>query len=283
MSQIKLVAIDIDGTLLNSAGKITSRTKSTVQAVADLGIQIVISTGRRFSTAKEKVEPLEIQNLSFSCHNGIIFKQFNGQVLYHRLLDPQLARSIVAFAKSIGCYPIVFESLEDYTRIFVEPFTTEISSQPDPQTIAYLQESEPFTIFVDDLSQGLEGQIIEVICIIPSWQMADISQTFVDRFGSSIKTIIATVVDPSRGFFSVTNPEAGKSGPLQFIAQQIGINKSAILAIGDNYNDLEMLQYAGTGILMGNAHPDLQRMGFEPTATNDEDGLAQALEKHLLS
>ena len=136
MSQIKLVAIDIDGTLLNSAGKITSRTKSTVQAVADLGIQIVISTGRRFSTAKEKVEPLEIQNLSLSCHNGIIFKQFNGQVLYHRLLDPQLARSIVAFAKSIGCYPIVFESLEDYTRIFVEPFTTEISSQPDPQTIA---------------------------------------------------------------------------------------------------------------------------------------------------
>ena len=98
---------------------------------------------------------------------------------------------------------------------------------------------------------------------------------------------MATVPNPNRSFFSVANSQAGKSGPLKFWADQNGIDHRSVLAVGDNYNDLDMLQYAGIGVLMGNADPELQQIGsklsFELTDRNDQDGLAKTLERHILS
>ena len=195
---------------------------------------------------------------------------------------------MVSFAKSKGFYPIVFESVADNSRVFVEPFDSiTMSYSHDQETIAYLQESQTNTCFFDDLSQEITGQIIEVVCVIPAEKTKDTTQAFEQCFGSEIKTIVATVPTPNRSFFSVANPQAGKSGPLKFWVEQIGSDHRSVLAIGDNYNDLEMLQYAGRGVLMGNAEPDLKKigaeLGLELTERNDQDGLAKTLERHLLS
>ena len=288
MSRTKLVAIDIDGTLLDPYGEITPRTKAAMEAVANLDIQIIISTGRRFWTAREKVTPLGLQDLILSCHNGILLKRFNGELLYHCLLDLEFAKSVVAFAKSRGLYPIVFESVADNCQVLVEPFESmKTGYLHDKETIAYLEESQTNTCFFDDLSRQITGKIIEVVCVIPAKETKETSQVFEQRFGSAIKTIVATVPNPNRSFFSVANSQAGKSGPLKFWADQNGIDHRSVLAVGDNYNDLDMLQYAGIGVLMGNADPELQqigsKLGFELTARNDQDGLATTLEKHLLS
>ena len=278
MSRYKIIALDIDGTLLNSCGRVTERTIKTVHRAAEEGAVILAVTGRRFFTAKQRVLQLKLPNILLAVHNGAILKQLSGELLYHRLLPRETAQQVVVVAKEMGLCPVVFAGIDDEAAVLVEDYEDKLDSWEK----GYLQENRRFLREIDNLSTDLPDDVIEVICVVPTVDLHQLAEAFEERLNGQVKSIVVTTTDWQRAFIGLTSPDVSKREPLRFLAERGNIDDTEIIAIGDNYNDLEMLEFAGAGVVMENAVPALKQMGFHVTASNDEDGVAKALEKFVL-
>ena len=256
----------------------TTRTKEAVHRVAQTGATVVVATGRRFITAKPRVLQLELPEVLVAVHNGAILKRLNGELIHHQLLSRTLAQNTVAVAKELGLCPIIFEGTQDAANILVEDYGDQI----DAWQRGYLRESQGHLKWVEDLAVDLPGDVIEVICVVPTEQVHEIAATFQARLNGQVKPILVIINNGRRAFLGLSDAKVGKDRPLRYLAEQMGICRSEILAIGDNYNDLDMLQFAGMGVVMGNADEALKQMGFYVAPSNDADGVAAALERFVL-
>ena len=277
MTRYKIIALDIDGTLLNSCGRVPDRTNKTIHRAAEEGLVILVVTGRRFFTAKQRVLQLELPNMLLAVHNGAILKQLSGELLYHRLLPRDTAQQAVEVSKEIGLCPVVFAGTDDEATVLVEDYGGKLDSWER----GYLKENQRFLREVDNLSTNLPDDVIEVICVVPTANLHRLAEIFEERLNGQVKPIVVTTADSQRAFIGLTSPDVSKREPLRFLAEKENIDRTEIIAIGDNYNDLEMLEFAGVGVVMENAVPELKQMGFHVTASNNEDGVAKALEKFV--
>ena len=279
MTKYKLIALDIDGTLTDSSGKITTRTKEVVHRVAQIGATIVVATGRRFITAKPRVLQLEFPEVLLAAHNGAILKRLNGELLHHQLLPCAIAKKVVQIAKELKLRPVVFEGTQDSANLFVEDYGDRL----DGWERGYLEENEVHLRWVDNLATDLPGDVIEVISVVPAKKAHEIASIFQSRLNGQVKPILVIINNGQHAFLGLSHAKVGKDLPLRYLAKQMGIQPSEILAIGDNYNDLDMLQFVGTAVVMENADEALKQQGFHVTASNDADGVAAALERFVLS
>lgn len=279
MPKYKLIALDIDGTLANSAGKITGRTKEVVHRVAETGATIVVATGRRFITAKPRVLQLQFPEVLLAAHNGAILKRLNGELLHHQLLPCALAKKVVEISRELGLRPVVFEGTQDAANLLVEDYGDEL----DDWERGYLRENEAHLKWVNNLATDLSGDIIEVISVVPADNAHEIAELFRARLDGQVKPILVIINSGRHAFLGLSHAKVGKDLPLRYLAEQMEISPSEILAIGDNYNDLDMLRFAGTGVVMENADDALKQEGFHVTASNDADGVAAALERFVLT
>jgi Cof subfamily protein (haloacid dehalogenase superfamily) len=277
MKRYKIIALDIDGTLLNSCGRVPDRTNKTIHRAAEEGLVILVVTGRRFFTAKQRVLQLELPNTLLAVHNGAILKQLSGELLYHRLLPRDTAQQAVEVSKEIGLCPVVFAGTDDEATVLVEDYGGKLDSWER----GYLKENQRFLREVNNLSTNLPDDVIEVICVVPTANLHRLAEIFEERLNGQVKPIVVTTADSQRAFIGLTSPDVSKREPLRFLAEKENIDRTEIIAIGDNYNDLEMLEFAGVGVVMDNAVPELKQMGFHVTASNNEDGVAKALEKFV--
>jgi Cof subfamily protein (haloacid dehalogenase superfamily) len=277
MKRYKIIALDIDGTLLNSCGRVPDRTNKTIHRAAEEGLVILVVTGRRFFTAKQRVLQLELPNTLLAVHNGAILKQLSGELLYHRLLPRDTAQQAVEVSKEMGLCPVVFAGTDDEATVLVEDYGGKLDSWER----GYLKENQRFLREVNNLSTNLPDDVIEVICVVPTANLHRLAEIFEERLNGQVKPIVVTTADSQRAFIGLTSPDVSKREPLRFLAEKENIDRTEIIAIGDNYNDLEMLEFAGVGVVMDNAVPELKQMGFHVTASNNEDGVAKALEKFV--
>ena len=279
MTKYKLIALDIDGTLANSDGKITGRTKQVVHSVARTGAIIVVATGRRFITAKPRVLQLDFPDLLLAAHNGAILKRLNGELLHYQLLPCPIAKQVVQISKELGLRPVAFEGTQDSANLFVEDY----GDQLDGWERGYLEENAAHLKWVDNLATDLPGDVIEVISVVPAEKAHEVAAIFQTRLNGQVKPILVIINNGRHAFLGLSHATVGKDLPLRYLAKKMEIDASEILAIGDNYNDLDMLQFAGTGVVMENADDALKEAGFYVTASNDADGVAAALERFVLS
>ena len=241
------------------------------------GSIILAITGRRFFTARPRVLQLQLPDMLLAVHNGAILKELSGKSLYHRLLPRDTAQQVVEVSKEMGLCPVVFAGTDDEAIVLVEDYGDKLDSWQR----GYLKENERFLREVGNLSEDLPDDIIEVICVVSTADLHRNAEMFERRLNGKVKAIVVTTADWRRAFIGLTSPDVSKREPLRFLAEQKKIDRTEIIAIGDNYNDLEMLEFAGVGVVMENAVPVLKRMGFHITASNDEDGVARALEKFV--
>ena len=270
--------MDIDGTLADSDGKITTRTKEVVHSVAQTGATIVVATGRRFITAQPRISQLEFPEVLLAAHNGAILKRINGELLHYQLLPCAIAKQVVQIAKELGLCPVVFEGTQDAANIFVEDYGDQLSEWER----GYLQENREHLKWVDNLATDLPGDVIEVIFVVPAEKAHKVAEVFQTRLNGQVKPILVIINNGRHAFLGLSHAKVGKDLPLRYLAEQMEIDASEILAIGDNYNDLDMLQFAGTAVIMENADEALKQHGFYVTASNDADGVAAALERFVL-
>ena len=128
MPRYKIIALDIDGTLLNSCGRVTDRTNKTIHRAAEEGSIILVVTGRRFYTARQRVLQLQLRDMLLAVHNGAILKQLDGESLYHRLLPRDTAQQVVEVSKEMGLCPVVFAGTDDEATVLVEDYGDRLDS-----------------------------------------------------------------------------------------------------------------------------------------------------------
>jgi hydroxymethylpyrimidine pyrophosphatase-like HAD family hydrolase len=275
LKRFRLLALDIDGTLLTSGKGVSPRTRAAVLAAREAGARLVLVTGRRHPAARRVAEDLG-GGIPLVLHNGALIIE-EGDVLRCRPLPWSVAAAAVRAGRSAGADPVLHCGHGGEGRLVVEGVAPS-----NTLLVYYLDKSHPDVSVVPDLLLALHEDPIQVMFGGPIGDMRAALTALRQSLGGTAQ--IERTVYPSQGvsILDVLHPEVGKAEALAFMQGRWGVSAAETLAIGDNWNDHEMLQRAGLGLVMGNADPEMLRLGLPVLPTNDEDGVAVAIETHIL-
>ncbi len=284
---IKLLALDLDGTLLNSRGEISEKNLEAIQQAEQIGVLVTIATGRRFRDALPVARQINL-NAPLICHNGALLKRADTlETVAVSLLEKETVREILRVGKEFGGDALL--SADPIGKGVLLYDTISAENIPLQKYIAWSKrlhgaEAEEAVHHVKNL-EAVCGEI-ETVHISFSGTlapMAELEMILRDELNDSV-TILTTVY-PRLDFtlIDILPPDASKGIGVEKLALINKFSAENVMAIGDNFNDLEMLEYAGTAVVMGNASPEmLERADFFSTLSNDENGVALAIEKFVL-
>lgn len=266
----KLVAIDLDDTLLRSDLTISGRTVAVLRQVRAAGVVVTLSTGRMFRSARPFAEHLEFDVPLITYGGALVKNAGSGEVLYHRPLEPGVARQVIRFGRErrvqVNFY--LLDGAED--DLYAELTTPWGENYGSFAGVPFYR--------APDLEELLErGNPLKLLLID--------DEPVADRYLLELRELLggqAHIAKSKPRFVEVDHPEATKGRALQELAAWLQVDRRQVLAIGDNYNDLEMLEFAGLGVAVANAPPEVRRLAGHVTASNDEDGVARALERFVL-
>ena len=258
----KLIAADLDHTLLRDDGTVSEFTKKTIARCMDAGVGFTFATGRMYCSAQPIAEMLGIQ-LPLITYQGALLKDTAGNVLYSLHLPQEVAGEIEEILRDSKLHYNIYSDGELYFSTFGQRFldyARHIGVKPlaVPSALGELPVTQ-FGVFAEPEAISLLQQSIE------------------KRFAGSVHTIVT-----GGHFLEICHPLAQKSYGLARLADHLGIDAEEIVAIGDNNNDLDMLRYAGLGVAVGNAVSAAKQAAQRLTASNDEDGVARLIEELVL-
>lgn len=270
---VRLLVLDIDGTLLDPAGQLTPPTVTAVRAAVAAGCVVTLATGRRFRTAKPIADALGLE-LPILVQNGALIKDsLTGEVLYHRHLDRAAAAVAVEYLWRAGAQPIVYENAFAGERVSTGP-----AERDNPVSAAYFARNRDYV-----RSATLE----ELLPAEPPLEVAAVDDAGRLRalalgLAHPDFRLITTTYTSSAGFLEVLAAGCSKAAALHDLACRLDVPIAQTMAVGDNLNDLELLAAAGLGVAMGNARPEVQAVARHVTASNAEDGVAAAIARFVL-
>ena len=275
---IQLIAMDIDGTLLDSRSQLSAGNAEAIAEAAARGIEIMIVTGRRFNSAKLIAEELPCE-VELIVSNGALVKSQSGETHLRSLLPAHTARRVVdateEFRQMSG---VIFDRPADNQVIF------ERIDWDGPFVGPYLRRHRSQVAEVMPLANCLNGEDpVEVMFIGEFARIRAAKQRLEGLEFRSHYTLALTEYE-ERGFSMLDVLRSGvtKGAAREEWARRRGIPRENVMAIGDNWNDREMLEYAGLPVVMGNSIPELKSLGWATTLSNDESGVAEAIRRHVL-
>ncbi len=277
-NRIRLLAIDIDGTLLDTRFQLSQANRQAVLAAREAGVEIVLVTGRRFGSALPIVQQLPI-DLTVISSGGAVVKSKTGATLWRQLLRKEQARAVLAAAGRDRKFAFLLFDREGVGQIVTETLQPE-----HPSARRYLERSRPDLKQVARLEDALTEDPIQVLfagALAPLRQLEEKLKHA--PFAHSIS--LARTEYPLRDLIllDVLDRACNKGRALARWAAHRGLRAQETMAIGDNWNDREMLEFAGLPVLMGNSSEELKQTGWAVTGSNDEDGVAAAITRYLLS
>ena len=278
MPRFRLLAIDLDGTLLSSTREVSAEDRRAIARARAVGVEVAIVTGRRFPAARHYVEPLGNDLFVVANSGALIRHGTSGPILRRRLLPIPVATFVLSVANRAGMEPLVHDGPEAEGYIFLNERARSI-----PQVNRYLNRAFPPPSWVTELL--LERDPVQVGFTGTVARIRDFETQLLDQLTSERHQVkLARTEYPEEDFalLDVLAEDATKSSALAFLSSNLGFTLEETMAIGDNWNDLDMLESAGLGVLMRNAVEELRGLGFAETGTNDESGVAEAIERYLL-
>lgn len=284
---IKLLALDLDGTLLNSGGKIPEANKNAIRRAEEKGVKVTICTGRRFRDARPVGLELEL-NAPIICHNGALLKYADSlETVAASTIVEETVMEILRVGSNFGADAMISVDPHGKGILLYERISDD--NIPLQKYIAWSKTlhgsgAEESVMRVESLKKSiLDHKTVHVSFSGTCRKMAKM-QTLLQNELQADATILATIY-PKLDFtlLDILPPDASKGTGLEKLAKLNGLKAENVMAIGDNFNDLEMLEFAGKPLLMGNAAPELlESKGYETTASNDENGVALAIERFIL-
>jgi len=284
---IKLLALDLDGTLLDSRGRVPDENRDAIREAEAAGVLVTIATGRRFRDARPVGLELEL-NAPLVTHNGALLKYAESlATVAASTLDLRTSREIVRVGKLYGGDALVSADPSGKGSLLYDRISDD--NVPLQRYLAWAQrlhgdEAGEAVAHVHDLHDALPGH--EVIHISFSGSCGPMTKmlTFLEEELKDSVTILPTIY-PRLDFtlIDILPPGASKGTGLERLAGLNGLSAEDVMVIGDNFNDLGMLEFAGTPVVMGNADPSLiERPEFYKTLSNDESGVASAIGRFIL-
>jgi Cof subfamily protein (haloacid dehalogenase superfamily) len=277
---VTLIAVDLDGTLLDSDGTLSDPNRDALEKAAARGLQIAVATGRSFHHTKDLAARMP-DGTVLILNNGALVKDRTGTTLAHHGLPADTARYLVETTREVreGAAAI-------FDRSDAHQFVCERVDWTHPHRQRYYllhRESITETGSLGDAiaELGLDPLQIGFTGGVRAMRELAASLDSLPRAGEFSHTLTEY---PERDFslLDVLGPGRSKGRTLAELAASRGIEADDVMAVGDNLNDRTMLEFAGVAVVMGNASPELKALGWPETATNDAGGIAQAIERFVL-
>lgn len=266
----RLVAIDMDGTLLNSENHVTDRTREALNKAMEKGVYIILSTGRILKSALYYSDELGLNNPMITC-NGAIIVDEDKNVVFEKSIEKEVVSKIMDILDSEDIYYHFYdkekfyskEKVEEILRFYNESgstFTVDMNTFDNKDEVLSDEDISTYKfIFIDDDREKLNNLRSELD-----------KMEGVETSSSWINNIEAMASGVSKG------------NAIGIMCDRLGVSLDEVIAIGDGENDLSMLTKAGLGVAMGNASEFVKSHADCVTDTNDQDGVAKVIEKYIL-
>jgi len=266
--KIRLVAIDLDGTLLNSAKEITATTATIIRAAREVaGVRVVLATARPPRTVLPFYSLLGLDTPMINYNGALVHEPHTGRIILHRPMEAKVARAIASMARKK--FPKVLVSAE----VLDNCYTDRVEDTWHSETTSLTRQ--PYT--VAPMSKWLNQPITRLLLLGRKKWLTDIHHAVQTRMPA--QTVMARSEDST---LQIMHPSVGKGAALKTVTSEMGLAACQVMAIGDNANDAGMLQWARIGVAMGNASAQARRVADYVTDANDADGAAKVIAKLIL-
>jgi len=273
---IRLIGIDIDGTLLDSQGVMPDANRDAIHDAVRAGIHVALVTGRSYPAARPVADTLpEVVTLIVS--SGAVERTMDGSTLVRRLLDRECARDVLRSTRSYRDSAALIFDRDRERQIVYESMDWE-----HPSRRGYWSRNQSLIGQAERLEDALTEDPVEVMFNGGVEAMRDLSLELRERSADSFAVSLTEYAHRDFSLVDITSPSATKGRALAWRAEQLGLTRHEIMAVGDNFNDVEMLESAGTPIVMANAVASLKQRGWHITGHQDEAGLAEAIRRFAL-
>ena len=273
---VKLIALDIDGTLLDSRWTLPEANRAAIAEATRRGIEVALVTGRRYDFAMPIATQLGAP-LTMIVSNGALIRTQDGQTHLRHLLPRRTAARVLEITRPWRDSTAVIFDRSGENQVILEVFATD-----DPIRSAYYTRNKDFLGQAVPLESCLTEDPLQVMLSGKVEPMREAEAVLRSAQAEGFK--VAATVYESRDFsmIDVLHPQCSKGAALAEWATLRGVTREEVMAIGDNHNDLEMLSFAGVPVVMGNCVAELKNFGWHETASNDHNGVAAAIELFAL-
>ena len=273
---IRLLAVDIDGTLLNSQFHISPVDLHALHRAQESGIEVVLVTGRRHAFALPLAQQLGF-DLWLISSNGAVTRSLSGDSFHRDFLPIETCRQLCAAMREFRGNSVITFDKESQGALVLERL--------DELTVSiqrWLEKNMRFIEFVIPIEDALVTDPVQAMFCGSIARMQDaLSCLDASRLRDRITVLRTEYPLRDLSIVDVLNRDCSKGHALKRWAKHRGIAREQVMAIGDNYNDVEMLAFAGLPFIMGNASAELRSCGWPVTLSNDENGVATAIEQVL--
>lgn len=261
----KMIAIDLDGTILTDELAVSSNTMTAIRKSVELGVVVTIATGRMYPSAQRIALELGLDAPMITYQGALIKSATGGEALRERVVPFDIAQKCIHIAAEKQMHIQVYQDDVLYSAVEndkVKAYSKEVGVgfEVEPDLLKLAKDGFMKLLFIDEpealdlLQEELRIMLGDEACIEKS----------------------------KLRYLEVTHPDANKGSALLHLAQQLGIDRSEIIGIGDNHNDAELVKSAGFGIAMGNAVAELKELADYTSLSNNEEGVLHAINKFIL-
>jgi Cof subfamily protein (haloacid dehalogenase superfamily) len=261
----KLIAIDLDDTLLNDDHEITLATKQALAAAAEQGVIVTIATGRMYASAAAIARDLNMNVPLITYQGALIKNMLDGEVLYERNVPAEISQRVYTHCLENNLHLQGYYNDELYVR------------EDNDKILAYSQLSKIPYIIEPDFAKVLEHPQSKLVIIDDPAKLDKVAELYRSWFGDT-----AHIVKSKPHFLEIMHPEGTKGSALRYLANHFGCTIEETIGIGDSWNDHDLVEAAGLGVAMGNAIDDLKEVANYITSTNNEEGVKQVIDQFVL-
>lgn len=262
----KLLAIDLDDTLLGEDLSISERNKSAICKAVEQGVKVTLASGRATQSVAHYLDILGLKIPVISYQGARVTDTATGKVMFKKEIDRESALPVIEYSQKVGVHCNVFVDNTIYIRRmgkWAKYYNTMSPNVPMKET--------------SDLEGIVKETAIKLIYIDDRKRLEEIKPGIEEIMPEDL---IAFYSKPN--FLEFTNKNATKGEAVKFLAEHFGIKREEVIAIGDTYNDISMIEYAGLGVCMENGTETVKKIADYVTLSNVEDGVAHVIEKFIL-
>ncbi|MDR7870596.1 MAG: Cof-type HAD-IIB family hydrolase [Tissierellaceae bacterium] len=268
----KLVAIDMDGTLLNSKGTVSDRTRQAIYDASKKGVYVVLATGRILKSAINHSIKLNLNKPIISC-NGAIMIDEDKNIIFDKPMKSKSVKEVIEIGQSENIYFHFYDDNSFYSNVYVEEVLNFYNTEESKKS------GNEIKVNIFDNAEEILNKGINVYKFL----FLDDDRDKLNRLKSRLKYIEDINICTSWGNnLEVMDSYVSKGNSLEYLCSHLNISSHEVIAIGDNENDISMIDFAGLGVAMGNGVEKVKSVADIVTSTNDEDGVAKVIEKYIL-
>jgi Cof subfamily protein (haloacid dehalogenase superfamily) len=261
----KMLAIDIDDTLINDEKEITEGTKQALAQALAHGVTVTLATGRMYASAKQLADQLELNVPLITYQGSLVKNSQDGEILYERSVPTEAAHYIFDYCERNGLH------LQTYFDDIL--YVKESNEKSD----AYAALSKiPYTVY-PDFRELADKPSSKLLMIDEPGRLDEVAAELRNEIGHLVH-----ITKSKPHFLEIVHREGTKGDAIRYLADRFGYDLSQVIAIGDSWNDHEMIEAAGLGVAMANAVDSLKEIADYVTLSNNEDGVKHVVDKFIL-